>query len=63
MVRQSEDKVVFENLKHDFPQRIIYRLKAGGNFAASIGGKVNGKVRTVNFAMRRIDCESQTPNP
>ncbi len=62
LVRLAANEVVFENPKHDFPQRIIYRLGAGGNLAASIEGEVNGELRAVNFAMQRIDCESQTPH-
>src|SRR5688572_17251260 len=37
--------VVFENLKHDFPQRISYRLDAQGRLVARIEGEVNGASR------------------
>ena len=63
MVLLSEGEVVFENPAHDFPQRIIYRLKPGGNLEARIEGNVDGELRTADFPMERIDCESQTPNP
>ncbi len=63
MVRLSEREAVFENPGHDFPQRIIYRLKADGNLEASIEGEVKGEVRTVDFPMKRVDCESQTQEP
>ena len=63
MVRLSEGEVVFENPGHDFPQRIIYSLKAGGNLEARIEGEAKGEARTVDFSMKRLDCESQTPNP
>lgn len=59
MVQLSESEVVFENPGHDFPQRIIYRLKAGGNLDARIEGEVGGKIRAVDFPLKRIDCESQ----
>ena len=59
LVQLSESEVVFENLDHDFPQRIIYRLRAGGNLEARIEGKVKGMVRTVDFPMERVDCGSQ----
>ena len=58
MVRLSEGEVVFENLGHDFPQRITYYLKAGGNLEARIEGEVKGEIRTVDFPMKRVDCES-----
>lgn len=63
MVRLSEREVVFENPAHDFPQRIIYRLEAGGNLVARIEGEVKGEVRTVDFPMKRVDCEPQNVSP
>ncbi len=63
MVRLSEREVVFENPAHDFPQRIIYRLEAEGSLVARIEGEVNGEVRTVDFPMKRVDCESQSVSP
>ena len=63
MVRLAEREVVFENPDHDFPQRIIYHLDDEANLAARIEGEVEGEVRTVDFSMTRVDCESQTPSP
>jgi Domain of unknown function (DUF6265) len=48
----SEREVIFENPAHDFPQRIIYRLQAGGNLAARIEGGGKG----IDFPMRRASC-------
>lgn len=44
---KSMDKhsVVFENLKHDFPQRIIYSLN-GDTLHARIEGNVNNKLKS-----------------
>ncbi len=53
----SGDEVVFENPAHDFPQRIIYRMKDPENLEASIEGTMGGTARTVNFPLQRIDCE------
>ena len=63
MVRMSEAEVVFENPTHDFPQRIVYRLRGEGNLEARIEGEVEGEAKTVDFPMKRVDCESQTPHP
>lgn len=63
LVRLSDREVVFENPAHDFPQRIIYRLEAGGELVARIEGEVKGEVRTVDFPMKRVDCESQSVSP
>ena len=38
-------RVVFENLKHDFPQRILYWLDERGALHARIEGTVKGKTR------------------
>ena len=63
MVRLSAGEVVFENPDHDFPQRIIYRLKAEGILEASIEGEERGELKKVDFPMQRVDCASQAPNP
>ena len=62
LVGLSESEVVFENPDHDFPQRIIYRLK-GDNLKGRIEGKVKGELRVVDFPLRRVDCESRTSKP
>lgn len=49
-------EVVFENPAHDFPQRIIYRLQADGGIAARIEGMREGKVRGIDFPMKRVTC-------
>jgi hypothetical protein len=59
LVGLSETEVIFENPDHDFPQRIIYRLK-GDYLEGRIEGKVKGELRVVDFPLRRVDCESRT---
>lgn len=56
MIRQTANEVVFENLAHDFPQRILYRSVEGG-LAARIEGKQNGKEKGMDFPYRRVSCE------
>jgi hypothetical protein len=41
--------VVFENPKHDFPQRIIYRLDEQGRLVARIEGETNGATRSMEW--------------
>jgi hypothetical protein len=48
-------EAVFEELKHDFPQRVIYR-NGGDSLLASIEGMQNGKLVTVPFPMKRTEC-------
>jgi len=57
-VNVSAREVTFENPTHDFPQRVNYRLENDGSLLASIEGLINGKKKTVQFAMRRERCEA-----
>ena len=51
--------VTFENLDHDFPQRVIYSRVANGNISARIEGTVNGALRAIDYPMTRVDCTEQ----
>ena len=57
----ATNEVVFENLGHDFPQRVIYRLVAPGQLRASIEGSRNGVARTIDDAMVRAACDPAAP--
>lgn len=46
-------EAVFENLAHDFPQRVIYR-RCGADLCARIEGTVDGQVRGVDWRYRRL---------
>jgi Domain of unknown function (DUF6265) len=48
---QAEGEVVFENLAHDFPQRVMYR-KAQNGLSARIEGVVNGQTRGIDFVYK-----------
>lgn len=56
LVKASATEVVFENLAHDFPQRIIYRSQPDGLFAR-IEGTQNGKLNGMDIPMKRAKCE------
>ena len=51
----GENEVVFENLQHDFPQRIGYR-RDGDSLHAWIEGPRNGQTRRVEFPYKRVAC-------
>ncbi|HEY3592973.1 MAG TPA: DUF6265 family protein [Polyangiaceae bacterium] len=55
----SDTMVVFENAKHDFPQRIIYRKRGADSLLARIEGTTNGKARGVDFPYARVGCPGQ----
>lgn len=48
--------VVFENLEHDFPQRIIYDGREDDRLIAAIEGDEGGETRRFEFPMRRVPC-------
>ena len=42
----GDKRVVFENLGHDFPQRVLYWIEPDGAMKARIEGTVQGKARS-----------------
>jgi hypothetical protein len=54
----GEDSVTFENPGHDFPQKVIYRLQASDRLVARIEGTRGGKLRGVDFPMKRVACDA-----
>jgi hypothetical protein len=46
LVDLGPTRVVFENLLHDFPQRIIYRLADDGVLVVRIEGEIEGERRS-----------------
>jgi Domain of unknown function (DUF6265) len=52
----SDSNLVFENLAHDFPQRILYQRRGVDSLVARIEGPGPNGTRGVDFPMRRIPC-------
>jgi hypothetical protein len=46
--KSTATKPVFENLAHDFPQRVIY-ARDGGDLTARIEGTIGGKEQTMDW--------------
>lgn len=55
-VRITDSSVLFENLEHDFPQRILYERQKDGSLLARIEGKDNGTDMQVEFPMTPARC-------
>lgn len=55
LIRSGKTDAAFENLEHDFPQRVIYRVENTKLFAR-IEGKKNGKLFGIDFLMTRTKC-------
>jgi len=51
----GDREVVFENLQHDFPQRVGYK-REGDALVAWIEGPRNGQMRRIEFPYRRVAC-------
>lgn len=45
---------VFENLQHDFPQRIVYHIKSQDSLHAFIEGKMENKNKRIDYPYSRI---------
>ena len=54
LVSLDEGEVVFENLDHDFPQRIIYQ-REGNRLMARIEGEVDGKLESSEWVWELVD--------
>jgi hypothetical protein len=55
----TKNRVVFENLTHDFPQRVIYHLRDDGTMLASIEGLQDGELRTEEWLWHRGSITSK----
>lgn len=49
----GKDEAVFENLAHDFPQRVIYR-RCDADLCAAIEGTVNGAAKRIEWRFTRV---------
>ncbi|KLT70204.1 MULTISPECIES: DUF6265 family protein [unclassified Flavobacterium] len=49
----NEKQLVFENPKHDYPQKITYTKGANNTMTAEISGKLQGKLTTERFIMTK----------
>jgi hypothetical protein len=63
LVKLSAGEAIFENLEHDFPQRVIYRLTSSQRLDARIEGEIDGKPRGVDFPMQRTGCQASPVQP
>jgi len=52
----SDSSVIFENLQHDFPQRIGYQRNGPNALLAWIEGPQRGQVRRIQFSYGRAIC-------
>jgi hypothetical protein len=56
VLRMGPREAVFQNLGHDFPQRIIYRLREDDVLAARVEAGEGAAAKGIDFACRRAGC-------
>lgn len=54
MTKSTDNQIIFENTKHDFPNKIEYNKISNDSIFAKIYGTDDGKEITVDFPMKRI---------
>jgi len=54
MTKDADSLLVFENPKHDYPQKIQYKLLKNGSLVATVSGKKNGKASAENYPMVKV---------
>lgn len=55
----EKQRVVFENPRPEFPQRVIYQLNADGSLLGRIEGKMKDQEKGIDFPMQKINCNKQ----
>ncbi len=55
----ESNKIVWQNLEHDFPQRIIYHRSAPDTLVARTEGGEGEAARSMEWKMARVDCSSR----
>jgi hypothetical protein len=59
LVSIAGDRFVFENLQHDFPQRIVYSLEDDDSLTARIEGTRGGQLKSFEYQLRRTSCTAK----
>lgn len=57
LTSKTEKQLVFENPKHDYPQKIIYTQISKDSLVASISGVQLGKPSAEKFGMKKAESE------
>jgi hypothetical protein len=63
LLRISDSEAIFENLEHDFPQRVIYARDGESKLRARIEGMRNGTLQVIEFPKSRVSCDSRLNLP
>ena len=55
LIEHSPKKLLFENMEHDFPQKISYEFHKDGRMTAAIQGDVNGEIKRKEFSFKIVE--------
>jgi hypothetical protein len=55
LTEYSDNKFIFENEEHDYPQKIIYEFTADGKLNAATEGIIDGELMRRDFHFIRIE--------
>lgn len=55
-IKVGTEDITFENAKHDFPQRVMYRMAGRDSLAARVEGTRNGQLRGIDYPYARVGC-------
>lgn len=51
LIETTGNQLIFENKKHDYPQKISYKKADKNNLNTSISGMINGKISTEKYTL------------
>lgn len=54
MIKNENNRYIFENKEHDFPQRIIYNIQSKNSIEASIEGVIAGELKIKKISFNRL---------
>ncbi|MGL2993576.1 DUF6265 family protein [Flavobacterium sp. TSSA_36] len=55
LISMKEKHLVFENAKHDFPQKISYQVLNDSTLSAKISGVLDGKPVTETYTLQKVE--------
>ena len=59
LISKKQEELVFENKKHDFPQRIIYEKRSDSLIDARIEGMKQGFFSEVKFKLKKVNSSKK----
>lgn len=54
LISAEARRFIFENLDHDYPQRIIYRFISSDSLVARVEGEIKGQLRGSDYRFSRV---------